>query len=127
MARLLENDEIPGFSLQRCLSFRAQFCAGIELLCQPRPAPGVGHHLRPGEPGQPLGKIIGGGKAVAQHQNAHGFSLVSSGNATSRERHPTTHSSLTRYRHTPKCWFCRSINAAGILVRHFLLKAVVPK
>ena len=127
MAHLLENDEIPGFSLQGGLRSGTQFCLGVELLCQPRPASGVSHHLRPGELGQPLGQVVGGGKAVAQHQNAHGFSLVSSGNAASRERHPSTHSSLTRYRHTPKCWFCRSINPAGILVSHFLLKAVVPK
>ena len=96
MAHLLENDEIPGFSLQSGQGPGTQFCLGVELLRQPRPASGVGHHLRPGELGQPLGQVVGGGKAVAQHQNAHGFSLVSSGNAASRERHPSTHSSLTR-------------------------------
>ena len=53
------------------------------MLFRSRPAPGVVNHLRPGQVGQHLGHIIGGDKAVAQHEDSHGtapysfFSLFS--------------------------------------------------
>ena len=74
---------VPLLLLERRLGSAAQFGVGVQLFRQPRPAPGVVNHFRSGQLREHLGHIIGGDKAVAQHEDSHGaapysfFSLFS--------------------------------------------------
>ena len=72
MAHLLEHHIVPLLLLKRRLGPAAQLGVGVQLFRQPRPAPGVVDHLRPGQVGEHLRHIIGEDKAVAQHENPHG-------------------------------------------------------
>ena len=80
VAHLLEHHIVPLLVLERRLGPAAQLGVGVQLFRQPCPAPGVVGHLRPGQVGQHLGHIIGGDKAVAQHEDSHGtapYSFIS--------------------------------------------------
>ena len=80
VAHLLKHHIVPLFVLEGCLGLIAQPGVGVQLLRQPRPAPGVVDHLRPGQVSKHLRHIIGEGKTVAQHEDPHGtapYSFIS--------------------------------------------------
>ena len=80
VAHLLKHHIVPLLLLERRLGLTAQPGVGIRVFRQPRPAPGVVDHLRPGQVGQHLGYIIGEDKAVTQHEDPHGaapYSFIS--------------------------------------------------
>ena len=72
VAHLLEHHIVPLLFLERRLGLTAQPGTGVQLFRQPRPAPGVVDHLRPGQVSQHLGHMVGKCKAVAQHEDPHG-------------------------------------------------------
>ena len=72
MAHLLQHHIVPVLARESGLGAGPQPGDRVQLLAQPRPAPGMVDHLRAGEPGQHGGQIVGNGQTVAQHEDAHG-------------------------------------------------------